>query len=327
MNKNEIMNGVTRAFYGAKFQLKKHSPEILAAAGVVGVVTSAVMACKATTKAQEILKEHERNVEQIQEILEDETISAETYTKEDAEKDLKIYKVQTAAKIVKAYAPAVILGGLSIGSMLASNNILRKRNVGLAAAYAAVDTGFKEYRSRVVERFGQELDKELRHNLKVKEIQKTVTNPETGKEETVTETEVDSAIDLWNGNRSCYAKVYDDGCLGFTDDPETNLTFLRAQMAYANDLLKRRGYVFLNEVYEMLGFPKTKAGQVVGWVYDKDENRVGDNYIDFGIYDTSNASARDFVNKRSKRVILDFNVDGPIMELAEIIEFRNHVNN
>lgn len=112
---------------------------------------------------------------------------------------------------------------------------------------------------------------------------------------------------------SQYARVFDDGCTGWTRDAEYNLLFLRQQQTYANDLLKARGHVFLNEVYELLGIPKSKEGQIVGWVYEEN-NPIGDNHIDFGIYDCSTVAQRNFINGFERSVLLDFNVDGCILD-------------
>lgn len=309
MGKLSIMKNVTRSFNKAGFQLKKHSPEILIITGVVGVVTSAVMACKASTKVSDILEDTKEKVDQIHEVLADETISEEKYSEEDSKKDLAIVYAQTGLKLVKLYAPSVILGALSITSILASNNILRKRNVALAAAYATVDKGFKEYRSRVVDRFGKELDRELKYNIKAKEIEETVID-EKGKEKTVKKT-----INVADPNEySDYARFFDDGCTGWDKDPEYNLMFLKRQQQHANDMLQARGYLFLNDVYEMLGIPKTKAGQIVGWVYDE-ECPIGDNFVDFGIYDYDKEKCRDFVNGYERTILLDFNVDGNILDM------------
>lgn len=110
---------------------------------------------------------------------------------------------------------------------------------------------------------------------------------------------------------SPYARWYDRECDGYrTNDRETNLFFLRMQQNYANEKLRNRGYLFLNEVYDMIGIPRTKAGQVVGWVYDE-RNPVGDNFVDFGIYEDRNAA---FINGYADRVLLDFNVDGNILD-------------
>lgn len=308
--KTNILNNVNRTLSKAKFNVQKHSPEILIVTGVVGVVASTVMACKATTKVGKIAEEHKSNINAVHEAVEKGVTNAgESYNEEDAKKDLTIYYTQTGLKYVKLYAPSVILGALSLTAIISSNNILRKRNVALAAAYTAIDKSFKEYRGRVVERFGKELDRELRYNIKAKEIEEKVVD-ENGEEKTVKKT-----VEVYDPNNySDYAKIFDESCIAWNKSAEYNLMFLKQQQAHANTLLKQNGYLFLNEVYEMLGFEKTKAGQVVGWVYDE-KNPIGDNFVDFGIYNIYNEKARDFVNGYERSIILDFNVDGNIWEL------------
>lgn len=310
--KKNILNDVNRTLSKVKFGVKKHSPEILIVAGVIGTVTSAVMACKATTKVGKITEEHEKQINEVHEAVEKGVTKAgESYSKEDSKRDLTIIYTQTGLKFVKLYAPYVILGALSLTAIVTSNNILRKRNVALAAAYTAVDKGFKEYRGRVVERFGKEIDKELRYNIKAKEIEEKVVD-ENGEEKTVKKT-----INVFDPNNySDFAKIFDESCNAWCKDAEHNLMFLKQQQAYANEILRREGILFLNEVYDMLGFQKTKAGQVVGWVYDE-KNPVGDNFVDFGIYDLYNEKARDFVNGYERSIILDFNVDGNVYDLMQ----------
>lgn len=309
MLKTELVNKATRSFHKAGLKLKKHSPEILAVAGVVGIVASTVMACKATTKVSGIIDEAKKDIDTIHYAVENPEALTETYTEEDSKKDLAIVYANAAGKLIRLYGPSVALGTLSIAAMLTSNNILRKRNIALAAAFTTVDTGFKDYRKRVVERFGEELDKELKYNIKAKEIEETVVN-EDGSETTITKT-----VNVADPNRySEFARFFDDGCTGWSKDSEYNLMFLKHQQNHANDMLKSRGYLFLNDVYDMLGIPKTKAGQIVGWVYDE-ENPIGDNFVDFGIFDIYNEKARDFVNGYERTILLDFNVDGNILDL------------
>ena len=293
------------------FKIRKHSPEILVTAGVVGTVASTIMACKATTKVSDILENTKAKVDQVHMDLEDDDISEDRYSQEDSKKDLAIIYAQSGIQFVKLYGPAVALGVLSLGCILTSNNILRKRNVALAAAYTAIDQGFKEYRGRVVDRFGEAVDRELKYNIKAKKITETVTDEETGKEKKVKKT-VDVISD--SNGYSPYARFFDEASPAWEKDPEYNLMFLRAQQQYANDLLRARGHLFLNEVYDMLGIPRSKAGQVVGWVYDEN-NPIGDNHVDFGIYDIRREVVRDFVNGYERSILLDFNVDGNIWDL------------
>ena len=135
----KLTENVGRAFNKTKFAVKKHSPEILMIGGAIGVVSSAIMACRATTKLSKVMDEHKHNVEQIRYVANNPGAvpANKTYTKDDAKKDIAITYTQTGLKLVKLYAPSVILGTLSLTCMISSNNILRQRNAGLAAAYAA----------------------------------------------------------------------------------------------------------------------------------------------------------------------------------------------
>lgn len=309
MKVKEIINSVSYNAHRIGFKIKKASPEIMVAAGVVGVVTSTVMACKATTKVNDILEETRKQVDDVHNVLDSDVVSADEYTNDDAKKDLAIIYTQTGVKLIKLYAPSVLVGALSITGILASHKILKKRNVALTAAYATIDRSFKEYRGRVVERFGKELDRELRYNIKAQEIEEKTVDKDGN------ETIEKKTISVVDPNMySDYARIFDNGSMGWTKDPEYNLMFLKLQQNQANDRLRAQGYLFLNDVYDMLGIPRTKAGQIVGWVYDE-ENPVGDNFVDFGIYDIYNEKACDFVNGRERSIVLDFNVDGNILDM------------
>ena len=309
MKVKEIINSVSYNAHRIGFKIKKASPEIMVVAGVVGVVTSTVMACKATTKVNDILEETKKQVDDVHNVLDSDVVSADEYTNDDAKKDLAIIYTQTGVKLIKLYAPSVLVGALSITGILASHKILKKRNVALTAAYATIDRSFKEYRGRVVERFGKELDRELRYNIKAQEIEEKTVDKDGN--ETIEKKTV-SVVDP--NMYSDYARIFDNGSMGWTKDPEYNLMFLKLQQNQANDRLRAQGYLFLNDVYDMLGIPRTKAGQIVGWIYDK-ENPVGDNFVDFGIYDIYNEKACDFVNGRERSIVLDFNVDGNILDM------------
>ena len=305
--KNEMIAKVSRSFHKVGFKFKKHSPEILVVVGVVGIVSSTVMACKATTKVSDIVDEAKETIDKIHDGVENHkhTSDGEEYTQEIANKDLSIVYVQTGLKFVKLYGPSVALGIASIGCMIGSNQILRKRNAALAAAFAAVDTSFKDYRKRLIDRFGKELDRELRFGIKAKEVEEKVVD-ENGNETTVTKTV--EVVDP-NTAHDLYSIVWCEGNTGWTKNAELNKAFLIQTQNYANDRLKMNGVVTLNEVYEMLGVARTAYGQLAGWVYTEDCS-AGDNFIDFGIFDVNNPKACDFVNGVERSIILDFNCIG-----------------
>ena len=303
MTKVEFVNKITRTFHRAGFKLKQHSPEILIVGGVIGVAASTVMACKATLKAPAIIEDAKNTINAVHELLEDEE-KAKKYTEDDAKKALFHVYGSTGLKLVKLYAPSVALGVASVSCIVASHGIMHKRNVALAAAYATVDKSFKEYKNRVIERFGEELNDELRNDIRMEEVEEKITD-ENGEEKTIKKT-------IKVGEISEYDKFFDEYCDGWTKDAEANLTFLLLQQNYANEKLQSRGHLFLNEVYDMLGIPRTKAGNTIGWKYDL-KNKDLHNYVDFGIIDLYDAQKRDFVNGRERSILLHFNPDGNIL--------------
>lgn len=287
--------------------LSKHSPQILLAAGVVGVVASTVLACKATLKVDAILDEAEENLGKIKKASEDFTM--DKYTPEDAQKDTVLAYVQTGVALAKLYAPAIGLGVLSIGLILKSNNILQKRNLAVMAAYKIVEESFDAYRRRVVEELGTDKDRQFKYGITSEKVSVEVIDDD-GKKKTIKQRVDSYAAD----GVSEYARFFDELSIQYKQTPEYNLMFLRAQENYANDCLRMRGHVFLNEVYDNLGIPRTQAGAVVGWVRDA-ERDGGDGYITFGIYDPDHENSRAFVNGYNQAILLDFNVDGVIWDL------------
>ena len=301
MKANEIMSKASGALNKIGFGLKKRSPEILVAVGVVGTVVSAVMACKATTKINTILDETKEQLDKIHEYAGNPDV-AEKYNAEDAKKDTAIVYGQAGVKLAKLYAPAVGLGILSISSILASNNILRKRNMAISAALAAATQDFKDYRNRVIERFGKEVDHQLRYNIKAEEIEETVTD-EKGKEK-----KVKKSIEVADPNASGYVKYFTRSNPYWEEDSSYVEMFLRSQQNFANDKLKANGHLTLNDVYDMLGFHDSKAGMVVGWIYDLDHPN-GDNYVEF---DVKKVNLPNEQGGYEEAYAIDFNVDGNI---------------
>lgn len=301
-NKTEIMKSVNGVTSKAVMKLKKHSPEILVVAGIAGTVVSAVLACKATTKVAEILDETKGTLDTIHEGMETGAINGQEYTTEDGKKDTVVVYAQTGMKLAKLYGPAIILGTLSITSILTSNNILRKRNVALGAAYAAIDKSFKEYRGRVIERFGEQVDTELKYGIKAKKFEEIEVDPETGKEKKVKKTVMVADPNL----QSDYAVYFDSKSRNYETNPDYNRMFLKAQQAFANDKLQTRGHLFLNEVLDDLDLPRTPAGQIVGWTKDGP-----DGYVNFRIVEVERETED---GRHEPALLLDFNVEGNIWE-------------
>lgn len=276
-------------------KLQKHSPEILMAAGITGIVVGTIMACRATTKLNDILEEHEESVNDIKKDA--------GLVESDYKKELTMAYASTALKVVKLYAPAVTMEVAAIGCILGSHGIMKKRNVALMAAYKAVEQSFNDYRQRVIEEFGEEKDYDLKHGIQHEKVKVD----EDGKKVTKTLNKADP------NSISQYARFFDAASKEWQGIPEYDLMFLKSQQNYMNDLLHARGHVFLNEVYDALGLERSRAGAVVGWILTKD----GDNYVDFGIFDGDRPRTRAFVNGTEENILLDFNVDGVIYDLIE----------
>lgn len=307
------MTKVTRAFHSFGFKIKKHSPEILIVTGVVGVVTSTVLACKATTKVNDVISKGKEAINDVHDKTADVEagiINAEDYTPEIQRKELALAYGRTGYELVKLYAPAVTIGVLSLTAIVSSNNILRKRNVALASAYAATEKLFKEYRGRVIDRFGKDIDRELRYNIKTREINEVTAN-EDGSESS----QPKKVLVVDGPLHDEFSRFFDETCPNWVKDANKNKYFILQVERFANEKLKKQGFLFLNDVYEALGFDKIPAGQVIGWTYGKG-NPESEECVSFGIFDDvyTSQSKANFVNGYEKSILLDFNHEGNILE-------------
>lgn len=280
---------------------RKHAPEIMVYSGVVGMVGTTVLACKEIFEVQHtaFMASGERiKMKNFAEANPD-SEEARTYKRELT----KSYSRQGLTHI-RQMAPALSLGALSIASILAGHNMLRKRHVALAGAYVTLQNTYDEYRDAVKDFIGEDTERELRQNLVVGEDKLKENKP--------------LSEQVSPSNFSPYARIFDESNKNWMDDTTYNEFFLRNIQNTMNDQLRARGYVFLSDVYKELGLPASRWAHTVGWIYD---NPNGDGFIDFGVWDKENERARDFVNGFEKAIWLDFNVDGPILELLNMKDF------
>ena len=277
-----IPKSAIKPTYRAALVLKKHAPHILFGAGVAGAATSTVMACKATLKLSDELPKMKQELENVRE---------DTKDLEEVEQKKAVAMVYGAntAKVVKAYAPAFIVGSASIACLTGSHVTLTRRNAALTAAYATLSQAYDNYRERVRDDHGNEQELHTYHAV---ENKGTKTKPK-----------LHSDPNKW----SAYARFFDEASTEFQPNGEMNKLFIQCQQNYANNILQSRGHIFLNEVYDMLGLERSQAGSVVGWVIGP----LGDNYVDFGIMEAINSRA---YNGDEPRFLLDFNVDGVIYD-------------
>jgi hypothetical protein len=295
-----IPTAVATKFGRQLLHVQKQSPQLMFGAGIATGLASTVMACRATLKLSDVLDKGQELKDKAEAIYDDG--KNPEYPEKTYAKDLTVIKVRTIMNVSKLYAPAAGLAMISVGLLTGSHVTLNRRNASLTAAYASVDQAFQNYRLRVKEQFGEETDRDLRYGTRVDE---ETAETADGKKKIVKHTRVGDE------NPSQYARFFDELCPEWKRNPEYNKIFLQAQQSYFNNMLNARGHVFLNEVYDALGLPRSKAGAVVGWL----QNAKGDGYVDFGIFDNiANPNVKDFVNGREYSILLDFNVDGVIYD-------------
>lgn len=285
--------------------LQKHLPEIMVGAGVVGVIGSTVLACKATLKAQDILDEYEDHIHTIEDakLVADQSNGRVCYEESAEKEDRMRAKVNLVRRFVIEYAPAAALLAVSIFAIVKGHQIRYARGMAAVAAYTAVDGANKAYRRKVIEKLGKEEERKLRYGYHEEEVD------EVNEQGEVTGTKKVAKVNP--NDYSPYARIFDESNKYWEKDAEYNLMFLKRQQQYWNDKLKSRGHVFLNEVYDSIGFEHTAEGALVGWVYE--EGR--ENFIDFGMMDLTRERAIAFINGLERSIILDFNVDGCIYDI------------
>lgn len=283
-----LPESITRSVGRAVLQSKKNSPHIFFVAGLAGVIGSSVMACRATLKLEKV-------VDEIQEEFRKIHYNKEALNQDQSEymRNLTFAYINGAKRMIILYGPSAVIGGASLAALTGSHIQLTRRNAALTAAFTAVSKAYDEYRGRVREELGDEKELAIYQGCLLDEDDaELVAANKTGK--------------VVNGT-SPYGRFFESSNLNWQKDMEYNRMFIQCQQNYANHRLNAIGHVFLNEVYDDLGFDRTPAGAVVGWVKTGD----GDGYIDFGLLDVINMA---FLDGNANGCLLDFNVDGVVYD-------------
>lgn len=300
---------VTRKVRKAALKVKKHSPEILIVGGLVLAGAAIVSAIKATPKAKEVLDARENSIEETKELYNNNYISEEDY-----KKSMFTIVKRTASGLTKAYYPTALLFAGACTSVVASHSISKKRYAALSAAFVAVDTSFKEYRKRVAEEFGEKKEQEIFNGKKTEDVV-IFGRDEDGNETCTVETSTEysnAGYAKWFGKYKEPSGTTERGNIMYKNNGILNIAFLKMAQEQANTLLQIRGFMFLNDVYDILKIPHTKAGQIVGWIWD-DENK--DTFIDFGVFNECNPDREDFEKGLTDGIMLRFNPQGDIYSL------------
>jgi hypothetical protein len=221
LNLNEIVKN-------AKTVVVEHSPAILTGIGITGMITTTVLAVKATPKALDII--------------------ADIKERHENDTDRKVVAKELVTKVAPVYIPAVVTGVASAACIIGANSIHTKRNAMLAAAYTISDTALREYRGKVVETMGEKKDKAIKDEIAKDKLRE---DPVQNHEVIVTK----------SGTTLCYDCIFGRY---FRSDMET----IKRAITKINRILVTDMYVSLNDFYCEIDIPPVKIGDDIGWNID-----------------------------------------------------------
>ena len=278
--------------FGSKMLLKlrKSAPAIMTGAGIILGGACVVTACVQTTKLPETIRENKERIEELHN-------APESSQEPRRASELRKEYISMAGKAARLYAVPAALGALSVACTIGGHKVLKKENAALASAYIALDKSFRAYKEKMP---------------RPATLQETV-------EEEIENRKVNGSTDCTDGTVSdvdkCelfspYARLFDHTNYLWTPSGSGTASILHSIQNYCNDKLHRDGYLFLNDVYDQLGFERTEAGQQVGWFEGN-----GDSCVDFGLFHKGNPTLERLMQGKLEYVVLDFNVDGPIMHM------------
>lgn len=224
MNKNSITN----FFKGIGNTVQKHSPEILTGIGITGMITTTVLAVKATPKAMDLIVEAE----------------SKKYEATDGQEELTYFELVKAGW--KPYIPAIISGVGSIACIIGASSVNAKRNAALATAYKITETAFLDYKDKVIETIGEKKEEQVRKKVAQKQIDE---NPAPSKEVMIIG---DNEVLCMEAISKRYFKSSIETIRKIIND-------LNADMACGEP------YISLSQFYDAIGLPHTAFSDQMGW--------------------------------------------------------------
>jgi hypothetical protein len=295
---NSLKSAATVKLGRTALKLQKHSPVILFAVGVTGMVGTVILASRATLKLEETLEDTHKKMGQASALRQ---YRGDEYSEEDFRRDQILIYLKAVRSVGTLYAPAVLCGVVSIAALTGSHYILSSRNLAITAAYASVDKAYRAYQERVAAEFGEEKAREFRDEFSEYEVmEKTADDKEIAKKQ--------RAIT----GRGAHSVLFDEACPAWSKEPSYNAIYLRGIQNYANDRLNLQGHLFVNDVLDMIGLQRTRDGAVVGWIKAKGNEPA--KVVDFGIFSRDQHQGMLFVTGQERSIWLDFNVDGIIYD-------------
>jgi hypothetical protein len=298
--KINLPNAITTRAGTLSIVAQKNSPKLLFGAGIVLFGATVVSAAQATLKLDGVLYDIKHDHRAITATADS---TPDKWTQKEITKLHAYVSVKGVLHITKLYLPTLSLGVAAISCLTISHNQLTRRNAGLSAALAATERALDKYRHRIREEFGEEKELKLWRG--------EGTESEAILDDEGRETKSKKKVKV-GGGHSPYACLWGrDTSSEWDPTPGYNVAKLRSVQEYATLRLNSRGHLFLNEVLDELGLPRTPAGAVVGWLSQK--NGGTDGYVDFGVLvNGEKVQFVDFLTGDEEHIWVDFNVDGEI---------------
>lgn len=287
--------------------IEKNLPKILQIFGTIAVTGGAIWACKNTVKAVGIMEEHHEMAEDLEDAIEQsrgcDAEDADLYSEDAYNKDKKALYIQTTGRLAKTYALPVLTFTAGVVALNIGQAVLEDRLATMTGAYVGLRTIFDKYRKRVIEDYGEETDYDYLHGLKT--CERTVKDENGKKVKEKYKEVVDDELYM------TLARFYDSSNLNYEEGSnDYNMIQLFNWQEECNRRLRAQGHLFLNEVYDILGFKRTSLGQKYGWIWD------GETKVDFGLLNGKSEATRRYKNgEEVEAILLYFNVTGPILDL------------
>lgn len=297
--KNLVPKSISRVAGRSLLKLQKNSPTILVVTGVVGLGATAVLAAKASRKIDPVLEDHREVRSEIGYVSRDN----KERRREQQTAIVELY-LNSGARLARIYGPTIVVGTLSAASVLWGHRILRGRHVATMMAYSSLQEQFLAYRGRVAKTLGEKAEVDIYNGAHGEWVEDPDHKGEYKLQPKFESDETPSYL----------RPFFDEYNIMWTSDPETNYAILKGVQAHFNNVLQIRGHVFLSEVYDALKLERVPECIVSGWVYSKNPEHEGDNFIDFGFMTGADPGTVLFREHKTPSVRLNFNTDGVIWD-------------
>lgn len=287
-----VPNVITRTVGRTVLRTKANSPTILFVAGVVGMGTTVVLACKATMKVEGILTDHEKDMMEIGRMENRANGNLTNRQEEEFRKERQHVSLRTTSRMIRIYTPTAVAGVITIACLTTSHRQLVSRNAQLTAAYVTLQRFLESYRGRVRQEIGEEKERDVYY----------ASTPVTLAEDTPNGPK--KVYGSKPGMRSPYSQVFDDSNHNFQESSTYNEHWFRIQEDMLTNKLRAQGHLFLNEVYDRLGLPRTPTGQLCGWAIPHPES---DDFVEIKFFP---------MHDYNGSYMLDFNAAGHVLNQA-----------